>query len=128
MPRYARLKELGLPLIREPGERISRGYADLGYEEFLLISEQRMVSLFSGQVSTLPVDHERFFFAVPTVDQMLREVERRGAEIGSIENRDGRSWVVHAILQAQELRSVGVSMEEAVVDMLHQILERESGE
>jgi hypothetical protein len=54
----------------EPGDMFSRGYADLGYELFLLLPNKQAISLFSGQQITFKPDPNLFF--VPTFEELLR--------------------------------------------------------
>ena len=54
----------------EPGDLFSRGYADLGYELFLLLPNKQAISLFSGQQITFKPDPNLFF--VPTFEELLR--------------------------------------------------------
>lgn len=87
-----RLKELGVSDDFEPGQRISRRFADLGYEEFLLVPGDKLISLFTGQTSELPGDHRRFFFLVPTVEEMIQMILRSDFDLRGIDLIDQREW------------------------------------
>ncbi len=97
----------------DTGMRIARGYADLGIEEFCMLSPTKMVSLFSGKVSELPPDHYKFFFCVPTVSDLVSEISKRNYDIMSLQYRDQRRW---------ELQLVG-SASGAVSEFVHDELE-----
>ena len=56
LARCQELRELGLAPVFEAGRRLARGFADLGIEEFCLLSPNKIVSLFTGTVSDLPED------------------------------------------------------------------------
>ena len=66
-----KLKELGYTCLFEAGRVIARGFADLGFEEFALLTSSKMVSLYSGQSSVLVDDHKMHFFNVPTCDELV---------------------------------------------------------
>ena len=74
------------------GSRVGRGFADLGCEEFLIIAPGKLVSLFTGQTSSMTPDQEHFFFHIPTVDQLVDLLSRSGTDVSSITHVDRRSW------------------------------------
>lgn len=63
-----KLKDSPLEFIISPGTRVARGYADVGFEEFCVLQGNKMVSLQTGLVSDLELDH---LFVVPTVEELL---------------------------------------------------------
>jgi len=90
-------KAHGLEVRFKAGDRVARGFADLGYEEFCMLPDRKMVSLYNGKVSELPADHERFFFTVPTVAQLVQELALRGQTIVGLEYRNQRSWSMDGV-------------------------------
>ena len=80
------------PPLKE-GTRIARGFADLGYEEFVLLPGKKLLSLYSGTLTQFPEEHAHFFFPVPSADEMVEDIERKGFDIVSLEYRDQRTWV-----------------------------------
>ena len=79
------------------GDRVARGFADLGYEEFCMLPGNKMVSLYNGKVSDLSEDHRRFFFLVPTVEQLVQELALRGEKIEGLEFKEQRNWTMAGI-------------------------------
>lgn len=75
----------------EAGQKIARGFADLGYEEFLLLPNNTLLSLFSGKLSDFPEEHLKFFFWVPTSEELLQELVKV-VDIVSIEYFEQRTW------------------------------------
>ena len=88
------MHQAGFPCAFEQGTTVARGYADLGYEEFVLLSESKLLSLQSGKISELPEAHRHFFFAVPTVDRMVDQINRSGVDFGEMLFVEQRSWQV----------------------------------
>ncbi len=111
----ADLKEQGFPFVQEQGRRIARGYADLGYEEFVLLTDDKLLSLYSGKPSEIPEGHSRHFFLVPTCDEMVDEISKRGFDIETLEFKDQRVWKV-------VLSRGGVSLITEVAPTLEQVL------
>jgi hypothetical protein len=84
----------GSPVDLSAGARCGRGFADLGYEEFLILPPRKLLSLFTGQISELNPEHEKFFFAIPSPDQMVAELDRRGIDIVGLTFERQRTWVL----------------------------------
>lgn len=86
------LREAGvLPSFR-PGERLARGFADLGFEEFLLLPGSKLVSLINGKSAELVESHQHFFFRVFSCDDLANEINKRGFELLSVIFMDQRTW------------------------------------
>lgn len=86
------LKLVGYAPELKIGMIVARGFADLGFETFGILPNNKMVSLFTGEVSSLPVEHEHHFFHVPDVDALIQELARRGFVVEAFQSPDGRSW------------------------------------
>lgn len=80
------------PLSLCEGMRVGRGFADVGYEEFLVISADRLVSLLTGTVSALDEMRREHLFEIPTIDQIIGEIHRAGYEIVDVACVDRRTW------------------------------------
>ena len=78
----------------EEGMKIARGFADLGYEEFLLLPGGKLLALYSGQVTQFPEEHRRFFFEVPTPDQVAARLNKAFWDIRSLQLEDQRTWML----------------------------------
>lgn len=92
LQRCQELRQLGLEPSFTAGERVGRGFADLGFEEFLLLSERTLLSLVNGKTSELPEEHRQFFFAVPTIEQLLDFLDRREWDVLALEFEERRTW------------------------------------
>lgn len=77
-----------------PGSKIARGFADLGYEEFLLLTGNKLLALYSGQVTQFPEEHRRFFFEVPSPDELVSRIAKLNWDILSLEFIEQRSWKI----------------------------------
>lgn len=116
------LKRLGTVLPFEVGAKLARGFADLGYEEFVLISEQTIVSLFSGKPTPLPADHAQFFFVVPNSDQMVQYLSVAGFDFEEVVYEEQRRWRVRIKQQStgRNLEASGLQFTETLLDLLIQ--------
>jgi hypothetical protein len=85
----------GLALEFKAGQRIGRGFADLGVEEFILTTPEKMVSLFTGQSSILQDEHKKFFFWIPSCDELVDELLKRKIVIETIGFPNAREWKVN---------------------------------
>ena len=74
----AEAKQWGLEPRFEPGDIVARGFADLGFEEFQVLPSSKLLSLTAGTVSALPTEHSNHFFWIPSVDEIVGLLERRG--------------------------------------------------
>lgn len=84
------------------GARVARGFADLGFEEFLLLSENRLFSLYNGKGSVLEASHKDFFMVVPSFEELIDLFLLRGITISQLEFKEQRDWVVHLNTEAQQ--------------------------
>jgi hypothetical protein len=96
LDRCFELQKIGVAFPRVPGARIGRGFADVGYEEFGLLPSARVVSLLTGAVREFAENEQRFFFVVPTVDEVREEIDRRGWDIVQLESPERRDWFLEA--------------------------------
>ena len=81
------LKELGFALDLSVGTQIARGFADLGYEQFLLMNNGKLLALYTGTISELKPEHKQFFFNVPSSDRILLELHLLGWDINEVAYR-----------------------------------------
>lgn len=88
------LKGLGLDLPFAAGMRIARGFADLGIEEFLLLPGDKLLSLCSGSTSQLPNEHRKFFFLVPSFEQLVNAIQELDFDLLGVEFKEQREWQV----------------------------------
>ena len=98
------IQRCGLGPTFSTGERIARGYADLGVEEFLVLPSGKLLALFSGSKSDLPLGHEQHFFRIWQEGEILDELSRRGVSIDSVQYVDQRRWKLTAHGARGELR------------------------
>jgi hypothetical protein len=89
-------KQWGLEPRFEPGDIVARGFADLGFEEFQVLPSSKLLSLTAGTLSSLPTDHANHFFWIPSVDEVVEILERRGVPCISCKRIEQRDWSVEA--------------------------------
>lgn len=92
-----RLKEHGFPQEVKTGSHVGRGFADLGFEQFLMLPSGKLLSLFTGDCSELPAGHAEYFFVIPTVDRLIEYMESCGAYVDTIDLDDDSEWSVHIL-------------------------------
>jgi hypothetical protein len=82
----------------EAGDVVGRGFADVGYEEFVVLPNARLCSLYTGQVVDLPrsdgqqASAPNFHFLIPTLQQLGDIICRAGFENIKIETELGAFW------------------------------------
>lgn len=86
------LKDVGLAARFEPGDVVIRGFADLGYEEFQVLPSQRLLSLTAGTISAIDPQHHDHFLWVPSVEEAVELIEKKGVIIDSLCRVDSRRW------------------------------------
>lgn len=99
------------------GMKVARGFADLGYEEFLLLPGDKLLSLYSGQVTAFPHEHANFFFEVPTADELVDRIVRAFWDIEELVFQEQRRWVLK-ILNAKSKKVkkfVAPTLEEVLI-------------
>jgi hypothetical protein len=90
-----RLYRRGVLLQMESGDLVARGFADVGVEEFYLLPDRRVLSLTTGEKTDLVSDDRSAFFLIPSVDDIVLEIERHGGSVEQIARaHDGSGWCV----------------------------------
>jgi hypothetical protein len=105
------LKAAGRSTSFRPGARLARGFADVGFEEFVILPNLKMMSLFTGAQTEVVADHQNFFFEIPSLDDVLRELEERGEPVVEVEFKGGREWLLrtpHLSGKAGDLHYAGI--------------------
>ena len=100
------LKEQGIPQQFSVGQQVCRGFADIGYEQFLLLPAGKLLSLFTGDCSTLDEEQQDFFAVIPSVEDMAAYAADRGMPV-AVEFSD-YTWFVKS-----ETGSSGTQFENA---------------
>jgi hypothetical protein len=120
-PEYLRkcqaLRDRGVHFPFETGMRLARGFADLGYEEFVILPVGRLLSLFTGQTSEFPDDHRHFFFAVPTFDQLVQYLIQAGYALEALEFCEQRTWVATVHAREVSVRGEGETPQDALIEV-----------
>lgn len=90
------LSDFGIGKEFKVGSHVIRGYADLGYEEFIVSGSQKITSLYTGTSSPLPEEHRHFFIEVPSIDALINLLSRQGFDIGTVSFEAQRAWRIEA--------------------------------
>lgn len=77
-----------------PGMRVARGFADIGYEEFIVLPNEQLLSLLTGEAAPIDASKREHLFEILSADQLARVVRESGCEFGEICFVDGREWRV----------------------------------
>ncbi len=125
LAKHEALKHLGVEPVFSSGEKIARGFADLGYEEFVILPQGKLLSLVRGTVSELPQEHRHHFFSVMDVDQLRGLLDGLGWDILEIQPRGFRQITLAAVhsVSGKELRVEERSLLEAFLVMALQCKE-----
>jgi hypothetical protein len=96
---------------------VARGFADIGAEEYALLSRNKLVSLTSGAVSQLPDEHRHFFFDVRSLDELIELVLERGGTCEGISFLEQREWEVRLSRKSgMKFAGRGEVLDEAVAE------------
>ena len=101
-----KMKSVGLFSRWDPPIRLARGYADLGYEEFCLLPGGNLFSLETGKLGNIPSEHEQFFFQVPSIQEMVNELDSRGFDLNGLFYQEQRTWKLVIIDSRTSVQSV----------------------
>jgi len=74
------------------GEHLGRGFADLGYEQFVFLSNNQLVSLFTGDKISIDDREREHFFIIPSVDQINQHLEEKLYDIKFLNFINRREW------------------------------------
>ena len=74
------------------GSCLLRGYADLGVEQFIIVGDRKLSSLFTGVQSVLPEGHEHFFTKIPSSLEIVDQILVRNYDLVSCCFEFQRSW------------------------------------
>lgn len=118
------LRTWGLQPRFEPGDVVARGFADLGHEEFQVLPGPKLLSLTAGTTTPVPEGHAGHFFWIPSVDECVELLEKRGVVCVSCERKDGREWVVQAQCCGDIEAHRAASLHEALLRALLAALKR----
>jgi len=86
------LKEAGFEPEFEPGAHLCRGFADLGFEEYCLLSGDRLLSIFTGTITELHEAEKSHLFEIPSISRAANWLHKTGWDVSSIITQDQRSW------------------------------------
>lgn len=86
------LFDAGLRFDLRPGAALARGFADMGEEEFILLPGRKLLSSYTGKLSTLEAEAEKFFYVLPTVSEMTDKLQRLNYDIDGLVFAEQREW------------------------------------
>lgn len=112
------LKRQGFSFEQGVGTFVGRGFADLGYEVFSLISERKMVSLFTAQVTEIGEGDQKNLFVVPSSEELVNEIIKKGWDITKIEFKNQREWRVEIQHEGKVKETLSPSLDIALIDLL----------
>lgn len=115
------LKHSGFPQSIEAGTHLSRGFADLGYEQFIVLPAGSLVSLFTGDRSTLSDEHKQFFFCVPTVDALCAFLHNNECEVACVFEDD--EYTVSITSEQVTHESISTSLWDCLLECCLALLE-----
>lgn len=104
------------------GMRVARGFADLGYEEFYLLPQNKLVSIYTGESSQYNPAERDFFFLVPDTKQLIAELNNQECEIASLVHEDNREWVLCLNQNDQKFQYKGAVIASVLLESLSSVL------
>ncbi len=105
------------------GTLVGRGFADLGEEEFVVLTGERLLSLYTGTVTLLNDVRREHLFSILSIDQMIAEMRSRGCGIERIECIEQRRWRcgVRNEKSNEIVSAESVSLEESILLVMMQL-------
>jgi hypothetical protein len=91
---FHKLLALNFPYELSPGIKIGRGFADVGFEEYSVLTGNKAVSLSTGKIIELDEFYQNYYFAILTADQIVKELFVREWDIKNCQFIDQRTWMV----------------------------------
>lgn len=102
--------------------QVARGFADLGFEEFMVLpGGKKIISILTGTTSELPDDAPKNLFAVPSPDEALSKLSELGALRINFKHLDERSWELTFVINNKEFRVIDRTLQEVLVEGLIQV-------
>jgi hypothetical protein len=114
------LKKISVEPLFEAGETVGRGFADIGYEEFLVLPNKRLLSLYAGTLSALEISHAHHFFVIPDEQQLLGLYEVHSVVVERCSFlRSRRTWEVTIEFPSGERKvAEGAHLKELLLSLL----------
>lgn len=78
----------------QAGQVVSRGFADLGFEEFVIMPNGQLLSMYSGQLSKVDFQNDESFFLVPDLDQLSGKLIELGFDIIRLVPSEEGRWLL----------------------------------
>jgi hypothetical protein len=100
------------------GDLVARGFADVGYEEFLVLHGGRVMSRLTGQISEVTERERAMLFVVPDCDRVVREVGAAGVDVRECHRYPDGGWRVAGEGEHGPVSAEGVSLLAALVQLL----------
>ena len=94
LARCLALKHAGYDGEFDLGAIVARGFADLGYEAFCLLTENKLLSLFTGKITSWSADERGHLFLVPDADDLIRFIQDKCGYSVNCDTIDGRTWKI----------------------------------
>jgi hypothetical protein len=118
-----RLRDLGFPQVFEAGSHIGRGFADLGYEQFVLLPNQQIMSLFTGHKNNFPEEQRNFFFLIPDINDLVNYLEENGWECEMLECDDGVTWTATVNSEYSSISITAITIWDALIAVTQQAIQ-----
>lgn len=124
LKRCAELKARGFTPAFEAGMRLGRGFADLGFEEFLLLPSGALLSMQRGNQKPLTDDERAHLFCIPSSAECVAALRLGGFDIETVRYIDQRRWCVSvsSVESGVQFETQSEDLEEAFVMALEQTL------
>jgi predicted nuclease of predicted toxin-antitoxin system len=107
-----------------PGDTVARGFSDFGYEEFIFLENNNVISTISWTKSLLHQSSFEHLFLVPNSNQTFIELERYNVVVQSIVKGKNNDWIISAQNNASDemLLSRDEDFQYALLKMLAKVL------
>lgn len=126
LERFKALADTGFRPRFETGSVVARGFADLGYEEFLILPGERLLSLMSGTITVMPEEHRHFFIAVPSESDLNEALDRAGYRVLAVQGVSRRQWdaIIERESSKEQCVCSGQTIRQALISALCEVRSR----
>ena len=105
----------------EPGTFVARGFADLGYEAFVAVNGDTLLSLFTGERSSISKDEYKNLFLIPSTELLVDLVQKSGFNIEKINYIEQREWQLQVASASKNFKCTGETIEEVLLEVMNLI-------
>lgn len=120
---HSKLLTTSAKLTLKVGTMVGRGFADVGFEEFIVISDRELFSLNMAKIVEISSDWREHFFPIYSPDELSSKLYELGFDIEKLVYLDQREWQLSGDIRGEIKVCSARSLEEVLLTMYISCLE-----